>query len=307
MSEKKNFDLPDSETRILTEEENASFFRHLGSTSPTDHITLTRDGDLKILSLWSGKKIVDIQNGVMGVGIPSDIFFAGTIPLLDCIITVDEQNYFDGYGTLTQCQISIFQDYQERIFLAQESDDICVGVLVPEFFNVESIGIIIPIKIQKGINYMFGNSVGWQKGCKEILEDFISYPHDNNSKYIAMMGAEWISTWYGIQIALLHPTVKEIFNKPQRTTYNIKEAKVKHKSKRKVRYIKRHVLDAARLEKLIHGEGKINRRALIWPVIGHWRTLKSGKKIFIQPYWKGELKEMKKAAEERERIIVEPS
>ena len=53
--------------------------------------------------------------------------------------------------------------------------------------------------------------------------------------------------------------------------------------------------------------GKKNKRhALLWHVIGHWRTYKSGKKVFVQPYWKGALREVKNMEEAREREINIP-
>ena len=39
--------------------------------------------------------------------------------------------------------------------------------------------------------------------------------------------------------------------------------------------------------------------------IGHWRTIKSGAKIFIKPCWKGPLRDVKVTLTERERIIVQ--
>jgi hypothetical protein len=51
------------------------------------------------------------------------------------------------------------------------------------------------------------------------------------------------------------------------------------------------------------------RRSMIWYVTGHWREYKkTGKRIFIQGYWKGALRDMKSTAfqnlEPRERELV---
>jgi hypothetical protein len=48
---------------------------------------------------------------------------------------------------------------------------------------------------------------------------------------------------------------------------------------------------------------------MIWYVTGHWREYKkTGKRIFIQGYWKGALRDMKSTAfqnlEPRERELV---
>jgi len=116
-----------------------------------------------------------------------------------------------------------------------------------------------------------------------------------------------LETWYGIQIALLHPTVKEVFRNPR--TAILKDSKTdKKRKKNKVRYIKEHIINAEELDKLIYGESDkrtIKRHALVWYVIGHWRTLKNGNTIFVKPYWKGALRELKKPMPERERVIVQ--
>ena len=74
--------------------------------------------------------------------------------------------------------------------------------------------------------------------------------------------------------------------------------------KKPLRYIKRHILNAEELKKRIHGENNFQRHTLVWYVIGHWRKYADGRKIFIQPYWKGALRELKNG-EIREREIVQ--
>jgi hypothetical protein len=50
------------------------------------------------------------------------------------------------------------------------------------------------------------------------------------------------------------------------------------------------------------------RKSMIWYVTGHWREYKSGKRIFIQGYWKGALRHSKDDVipnlEPRERELV---
>ena len=46
------------------------------------------------------------------------------------------------------------------------------------------------------------------------------------------------------------------------------------------------------------------RHTLVWYVIGHWRNYGSGKRVFIQPYWKGALRNLKMSLDGRDREIV---
>ena len=73
-----------------------------------------------------------------------------------------------------------------------------------------------------------------------------------------------------------------------------------------MKYIKVHVINSDEMNAAMFGESKTyTRRALVWYVIGHWRTIKSGAKIFIKPCWKGPLRDVKVTLTERERIIVQ--
>ena len=59
----------------------------------------------------------------------------------------------------------------------------------------------------------------------------------------------------------------------------------KHKKKNKVKVIKRYVLNPEELKK--YGEPQRHMSCPCWGVLGHWRTYKSGKVVWINPYRKG--------------------
>jgi hypothetical protein len=64
--------------------------------------------------------------------------------------------------------------------------------------------------------------------------------------------------------------------------------------------VRKHFLNIADMEECAHtkeAEKTYHRKCLVWHVIGHWRTYKNGTKIFIQPYWKGVLRKVKKACD----------
>ena len=77
------------------------------------------------------------------------------------------------------------------------------------------------------------------------------------------------------------------------------------KKRRVVRYIKKHVITAEDLEQTsFKGKSGFTRHTPIWYVIGHWRHYSDGKKVFIKPYWKGEMRHLRIDLDGREREIV---
>ena len=111
--------------------------------------------------------------------------------------------------------------------------------------------------------------------------------------------------------------MREVFKKPTRIKNNEYRKANQTELRNIVKYIKVHYLEPQELDKALYGEcdesenanglkRATKRRALVWYVIGHWRTRGNGKKIFVRPYWKGALREIKKAIPERGREIIIP-
>lgn len=116
-----------------------------------------------------------------------------------------------------------------------------------------------------------------------------------------------ITAFYSVNAALLNPVIVDVYNNK---TSRIPDRSVtaKKPSKRgKIRYIKRHFMTVDDVDKAFEKRGFV-RKAMIWYVTGHWREYKSGKKVFIQGYWKGALRNMKdtvfKDLEPRERELI---
>ena len=112
-----------------------------------------------------------------------------------------------------------------------------------------------------------------------------------------------VSVWYGIQVALLHPQVKNIFSSPRVLKEKVSKEERKYNGHKIYRYVKYHVINKDELETVLHGKGEFHRKALIWYVTGHWRQYKNGNSTFIQGYWKGALRATKKT-EVRDREIA---
>lgn len=109
--------------------------------------------------------------------------------------------------------------------------------------------------------------------------------------------------WYGIQNALLNPVVKEQVKNRRIESENSSDAKkYKYKKNNKVSYIKRIPTG---IDELLEGNlRKYERHTDKWGVLGHWRTYKNGKKVWIKPFEKGPKRKEKKENSNRERIIV---
>lgn len=274
----------------LSEDLNAEMWRDIRRTRPSDIIRLNAEDDDALCELW--KKGCSLEEG----RIPSDLFFAGKVALHDCRIIVDETDLPD--GQICEYRVVVFPDYQDRI-KAADGDPADVGAIVMEF---GSRATFIPIIVTEGMDYIGIGSCGYHNVPKEQLE---ASKKIATMQDIGNMTFAYMATWYGIQIALLYPTVREVFRHPRMERVDSGEPKKRGKHKRIVRYVKSHVINAEEIRNAARDKGQeYTRRTLVWYVIGHWRHYASGKKVFVQPYWKGALRHLKMDLDGREREII---
>ena len=274
---------------FMSDEASEELWADICCTRPSDTVFLTRKEDEAICELWR-RGCAQSANIV-----PSDLFFAGKIPLMDCEITVDETG--EPNGTICGYRVVVFPDYQDRLQQA-ESMPATVGALV---FQHHDFIFFLPINICEGVDAIMTGPYG----CRNVPEDLKARCKEAWSQMIpAQMMHACLSTWYGIQIALLHPTVREVFRHPRQEA--VREPKQRRRNrKRVVRYIRHHVLNAEEIRAATYGEGReYERHTLVWYVIGHWRNYSNGKRVFIRPYWKGVLRQLKMELDGREREIV---
>ena len=150
-------------------------------------------------------------------------------------------------------------------------------------------------------------------GNKDLMEQFtddmgyLTLPQETISELESYIYSG-IMLYHGINVLLLNPVIQDVFEKHS-SKEPIERGKAIGKNKRaKIRYIKKHVIKATDIEEAFEKQG-YTRHAMIWYVTGHWREYsKTGKRVFIQGYWKGALRHMKDTAfqnlEPREREIV---
>ena len=287
----KNSAMHDLQMRVISDEETDRVWKRIISSRPSDEIKLTGDEDSRLIKLW--------EKETENVTIPSDLFFANTIPLLDCRITVDETECREN-GHVIPYRVVVFPDYAERIHTADENEPVNVGAIVNN--PVTGPCCFTPFYVVKGVDSIMFSGVGYHGVTEESIRKAQAAM---TMQDLSQMAIAFLETWYGIQIALLHPTMREVFRHPKTAPDTTDSPTHGAKRKNRVKYIKVHVINSDEMNAAMFGESRnYTRHALVWYVIGHWRTLKNGAKIFIKPCWKGPLRDVKVTLAARERVIA---
>jgi len=276
----------------LSEEENEQLLSLIAASSPSDRVVVDEAASEKLWNLFSDRAIE--WPGDL-IAIPSDLFFAGTVPLLDT-----EFEEAGNRSPICAFRVVVFKDYRERITIAGE-DTVTVGAIIREFINngAPTVQIVLPLSVVHGENILRFTPLGWANLPRMEQQSM----GDSVAKKLGDFFRSCLCLWYGTQLALLHPLLKEVFRNPQRTPMPAEPTgSKKRKKKPPLRYIKRHVLNADKLEAAV--KGHVEWKTLCWRVIGHWRTYKDGRKVFINGYWKGPLRETKALEEARLREVV---
>lgn len=286
----------------------------------------------KILSLTDALKPDASKNNY--VPCPGDILFMDNIPMMDFKLSYKmPENLSVSAGTRTNVRFIVYKDFYKRII--NSTDPIInIGCMITNYpeNNTEDLDFVVEIFLDKNNLTCFMSSrilsvVKFSPSTSDTTKNFtinLMKAGLNNTTLKAALknttdekttfeGDDFILNlrlWYNIQVALLHPTFKDVFTHPRMEPVT-KETTVRKKGKvvkkKTVKYIKRHVINLDDIEKK-KSNRSFNRRTLAWYVIGHWRTCpKSKKKYFVKGYWKGELREAKMHESElRKREVVIP-
>lgn len=132
----------------------------------------------------------------------------------------------------------------------------------------------------------------------EVDPNAIDYIIDMLTDNIGRAGVA-IDVWYTAQILLLNPIIEvkyktSVFENP------LIFKNRSNKKKQPKKYIKQITFNLDGIE-ICSEKNKKNYNEPIWWVQGHWREYKSGKRIFVQGYWKGPERYKKMLSEPRER------
>lgn len=264
----------------------------------TLEINSTEDAE-KLISLYT--KDFDISKPVHNIEIPSDIFISGTVPLETMEILMCYLHNFSDGVTLevgTHAVVYIRHDCKSRI-----RQKMPFGVLVHTIF-IENANVtrLYLIGCSETDNYIETAPISaYFSNDSEFMERQVHH-NDSFPKYAATLANNSMAVYYGSQIALLHPQVKEIIKSSDRRSskepIELAEDINATPKKKKAKYIRHHTIDNTAYNKIIYGgrtteDGKPNykRHTMSWYVIGHWRHYNDGRKIFIQPHWRGPLRQ----------------
>lgn len=230
--------------------------------SPTDEIVIDYETVMQFGKLWGAQD---------GAFIPADLIISNTVPLKkakyrifnngkDCLFwieTIDIEDTNEAFGVL-------------NLILEGENGGVSVLLFIEDGYITTGSEL-----------YFSSKKLGTY--AKELISD--------NVNFFECQFGTCLGFWYSIQIAMLHPQMKTVFATSKLKPIEKPVRNSKHKpKKRKVTYVRQRVVKAEDVNAV---QREIKRNCLAWYVIGHWREYKSGKRIFIQGFWKGALRETK--------------
>lgn len=222
--------------------------------------------------------------------IPADLFFANTLPLRS-VCLVDQLPD----GTSMKYEIVIDDDFKKRLEQSAVSELVRCG----EITMKDDVNVSMSLFVARGKSELLldtNPTINGRLFSREVVDERASEWLTYALRFLTTA----ITIWYGIQISLLNPYVKDVFRTEtiRKTCFN------QNGKKRKsvVKYIRHHYLNPGALSPKTEA-GQMLRKTMAWYVVGHWRHYQDGKTIFIQPYWKGPLRETK-VCEPRERKVV---
>ncbi len=265
----------------------------LNYSSPSDYIRFTKDTK-QILTDYIRNNLGLDYDEYDTTRIPNDIFVANTVPLKDFIFVMTIYN--EEYSRITSEFVVRFLFYNSQLFVV-------VG-------NTQQSDVVSAVKLRD-----FGED-------RFEIDDSVIYCNDltafNNfsTRYQAAVKTmtiaianHMLSDWYAVQIMLLNPVIKErLFVQGKKEKVRIKQEAIvgtnrtKKARKRKAQYVRYKDISNV----ILKSDVIRKQHTLCWYVIGHYRHYSSGKKTWINGYWKGPLRELQKNLDEgRERILAQ--
>lgn len=235
---------------------------------PSDTILLDKD---------SRDRIMEFREKIVGSGTNnvSDILWANTVPIHDMELMLRNG---------MTVRICIFDESLAAVDEIPQGETGLIGAIQVSDKSFALIGVV------KGEN-------------QTVISEESFYENGETNGIIRdhSMFYEIMRLWHGIELALLNPQIQDVISAGDTVKRYTRETVNGKKRQRVVRYIKRHVIDGNALKRALT---EYHRHCLAWYVIGHWRHYKDGRVIFIKPFWKGELRALKRNFDDRQREVV---
>lgn len=224
---------------------------------PTDHVTVDHEGDLALLQLY---------NHLDGGHVPADIFVEDTIPLPALRLTVDERTFRGGDETAVS--ISDIFILPSELRGHRLYDGACIAGYVKH--------IRLPGE-QKLRHNLPGVPIFEKDGF------FAAFTGGSlQGAVLAKHAANMLETWYGVQIAMLHPYTRYVY-----TDYTETFFKREGLTKEQKKYVQRYIRTINLSGDVVAREIKSHKHCPIWYVVGHYRQYKSGQRSFVKPHFRG--------------------
>lgn len=268
----------------LTSDENQLFWKKAQETIPTDEIVLETFNDGKKLStFWMPPEY-------KSKGTPADLIFNKTVPLTDVVLNFREFGKLNDKFVPISFRVFLYDDYQKIVDQVKQNED-CIAIIggvIPRFKyetkkqkKQKERQVAYPICIGSKTDFIMAINIAYKNCTRDEVKEFPI--HD-----VHVWNTLILNTFYGCQLALLNPIVEKVFVKAK--AHPIEERKIsngKNNKERKVVYVKRYYIRESDINSTIENYRTHNMRCPLWWVIGHRRSYKSGKTIWISGYWKG--------------------
>ena len=261
----------------------------LESSNPTDYVLFSKENVVILVNYMHD--MLNIEQSTVAQMIPADIFIANTVPLTDVVFKAD---IFDTANNATHHKILVrclYKDNQLYI-IVQDKHGNCT---------------VMTTKHQQEEWIVIDDTKYWIYRLDEYALEYLSYRHAVKA-VVLHISNYFLAIWYTLQVMLLNPVLKEKLlvntGKEKLRTHNPaivgkQNARLK---KRKASYIRYKSLNPIVMESDVIRK----QHTLCWYVIGHYRHYSSGKKTWINGYWKGPLRELQKNLDEgRERMLAQ--
>ena len=267
----------DKQVAPFDKQSNARFWSLFDTDPPTDEISLTNLDDVEYFrTYWSKEEILQV---------PIDIFISGNIPLKSILLS-----YKTAETIQQQYDIRFFSDYKIRVQKALSDPKkkmIIIGGVVP---RIDSHGN--PMDRKSGI---VGYALHFDPNEEKLVVNNVGYLYRKEKDVIPKSKITTngvinilLQLWYGIQVTLLNPITERVFVDKRNNHSQENRSRVSYR-KPKIMYVKRYFISKDDItEAMNRNVNHHEMNCTLWYVIGHWRQYKSGKRIWIDGYWKGQ-------------------
>lgn len=303
----------------------------------TDEIIMGIDASFDL-----ARMILDIkkdEDGVETYIIPPDIILANTLPIKHFSFKMKDVSTWYEYHINDTYAVYHFESVKkDETYTAGNHTMICEETTIPpenikEYFATDErticvIGtikihnneaanpttIILPLVVDNDNICYFNHEVvdicldG--KSMKHIipLDEYGGFDMKHAEDQVLGDGEDALMFFYVIECALLNPVIRCVYDEhsnkvPINPNNHSKKFKKSKNQRAHIKYVKRVKIESMKpIDEAFEKRGFI-RKTMVWYVTGHWRNYRSGKRIFIQGYWKGALRDAK-TGESRDREIV---